>query len=71
MQENLQGYMLDKRARDQFAIRHGDITEVMWNDPQRLSAESVRGRGPVPAVPCSRVHPCHRIGSHLWHSSTP
>lgn len=34
--------MLDKRARDQFVIRHGDSTEVMWNDPQRLSAESVR-----------------------------
>ena len=46
VQEDLQSWMLDKRARDQFVVRSGDATEVMWNDPQRLGAESVR---PQPA----------------------
>ena len=41
MQEDLQAWMLDKRARDQFVVRNGDFTEVMWNDPQRLGAETV------------------------------
>ena len=36
--------MLDRRGRDQFAIRYGDETEVLWNDAARRAAEPVRAR---------------------------
>jgi translation initiation factor 3 subunit B len=42
--ENLQAWMLDRRGRDQFAIRYGDETEVLWNDAARRAAEPVQAR---------------------------
>jgi len=30
--ENLRSWLLDERAIDQFAVRYGDFTEVLWND---------------------------------------
>ena len=33
--------MIDRAGRDQFAIRHGDETEIGWNDPQRNTTKEV------------------------------
>eukprot|EP00877_Chromochloris_zofingiensis_P000044 jgi/Chrzof1/1003/Cz01g36140.t1 len=43
-QENLHSWMTDKMARDQFAIRFGDDTAVMWNDGKRCRADEVYKR---------------------------
>ncbi|KAK9801869.1 hypothetical protein WJX73_004633 [Symbiochloris irregularis] len=43
-QENLQQWMMDKRGRDQFVVRHGDETEIAWNDSQRNTIEEVYKR---------------------------
>ena len=32
-QENLQSVTLDERGRDQFLVRHGDMTTINWYDP--------------------------------------
>ena len=32
---------MDRRGRDQFAIRYGDETEIYWNDHQKALAEEV------------------------------
>jgi len=37
---NLKGWLLDGRGRDQFAVRHGLETDVMWHDPV-LAVEKV------------------------------
>ena len=42
LQENLQAWMADRRGRDQFAVRHGDETEIFWNDAARGLAEEAR-----------------------------
>lgn len=42
--ENLQAWMLDRRGRDQFAIRYGDETEVLWNDAARRGVEPAYSR---------------------------
>lgn len=44
VQENLHSWMTDKMARDQFAIRFGDDTAVMWNDGKRCRADEVYKR---------------------------
>ncbi|KAM7476202.1 hypothetical protein LguiB_023445 [Lonicera macranthoides] len=42
--ENLQHWLTDEKARDQFVIRSGSDTEVLWNDPRQLKAEPVYKR---------------------------
>ena len=42
--ENLHAWMGDRLARDQFVIRYGDESEVMWNDGKRSRAESAYKR---------------------------
>ncbi|THU54819.1 hypothetical protein C4D60_Mb11t00070 [Musa balbisiana] len=43
-QENLQQWLTDEKARDQFVIRAGSNTEVFWNDPRQLMPELVHQR---------------------------
>ncbi|RRT75520.1 hypothetical protein B296_00031154 [Ensete ventricosum] len=42
--ENLQQWLTDEKARDQFVIRAGSNTEVFWNDPRQLMPELVHQR---------------------------
>eukprot|EP00898_Chlorokybus_atmophyticus_P002542 jgi/Chlat1/3289/Chrsp22S03537 len=42
--ENLLGFMLDERGRDQFAIRYADETEIYWNDPKKGQPDPVYRR---------------------------
>ncbi|KAF8379127.1 hypothetical protein HHK36_028556 [Tetracentron sinense] len=42
--ENLQQWLTDEKARDQFVIRAGTDTEVLWNDPRQLKPELVYRR---------------------------
>ena len=44
LQENLQQWLTDEKARDQFVIRAGSDTEVLWNDAMQLKAEPVYKR---------------------------
>lgn len=44
MQENLQQWLTDEKARDQFVIRAGSDTEVLWNDARHLKPEPVYKR---------------------------
>lgn len=41
---NLKGWLLEPRGREQFAVRHGLETDVMWHDPV-LPIEKVRNGG--------------------------
>ncbi|KAJ4836996.1 Eukaryotic translation initiation factor 3 subunit B [Turnera subulata] len=43
--ENLQHWLTDEKARDQFVIRNGSDTEVFWNDARQLKPELVYKRG--------------------------
>ncbi|KAL5559619.1 hypothetical protein UlMin_035830 [Ulmus minor] len=42
--ENLQQWLTDEKARDQFVIRAGTDTEVLWNDARQLKADPVYKR---------------------------
>ncbi|XP_047340523.1 eukaryotic translation initiation factor 3 subunit B-like [Impatiens glandulifera] len=42
--ENLQEWLADEKARDQFVIRAGTDTEVLWNDARHLKPEPVYKR---------------------------
>mmetsp|Transcript_10169 Transcript_10169/g.30552 ORF Transcript_10169/g.30552 Transcript_10169/m.30552 type:complete len:728 (-) Transcript_10169:256-2439(-) len=42
--ENLQEWLTDPRGRDEFVVRHGDETEVLWNDAARSQPEDVYKR---------------------------
>ncbi|XP_077244921.1 eukaryotic translation initiation factor 3 subunit B-like [Tasmannia lanceolata] len=42
--ENLQQWLTDEKARDQFVIRASSDTEVLWNDPRQLKPELVYRR---------------------------
>ena len=44
MQENLQKWLADEKARDQFVIRAGSYTEVLWNDARQLKPDPVYKR---------------------------
>lgn len=44
MQENLQQWLINEKGRDQFVIRAGSETEIMWNDARQLKADSVDKR---------------------------
>ena len=41
LQENLHKWLTDEKARDQFVIRAGTLTEVYWNDARKLAPELV------------------------------
>ena len=43
-QENLQNWLTDEKARDQFVIRAGSDTEVFWNDARHLKPDPVYKR---------------------------
>lgn len=43
-QENLQKWLTDDKARDQFVIRAHTDTEVLWNDARKLKADPVYRR---------------------------
>ncbi|KAJ3692030.1 hypothetical protein LUZ60_012380 [Juncus effusus] len=42
--ENLQQWLTDEKARDQFVIRAGTFTEVFWNDARQLMPDPVYHR---------------------------
>nr|AIZ68196.1 eukaryotic translation initiation factor 3 subunit B-like protein [Albuca bracteata] len=42
--ENLQQWLTDEKARDQFVIRASAFTEVFWNDPRQMTPELVYRR---------------------------
>lgn len=44
LQENLLHWLTDEKARDQFVIRSGSDTEVLWNDARHLKPEPVYKR---------------------------
>ena len=44
LQENLQKWLMDEKARDQFVIRAGSDTEVLWNDARQSKPELVYKR---------------------------
>lgn len=44
MQENLQHWLTDEKGRDQFVIRAGSDTEVLWNDARQVKADPVYKR---------------------------
>lgn len=52
LQENLQLWLTDEMARDQFVIRSGSDTEVLWNDARHLK--------PEPVYKC-QVSCCHHL----------
>ena len=58
LQENLQQWLTDEKARDQFVIRSGSDTEVLWNDARQLKPDPVYKR----AVSCHH----HFAFSLLW-----
>ncbi|CAH1448148.1 unnamed protein product [Lactuca virosa] len=42
--ENLQHWLTDEKGRDQFVIRAGSDTEVLWNDARQVKADPVYKR---------------------------
>ena len=55
---------MDRRGRDQFAIRYGDETEIYWNDHQKALAEEVStpsaisaAESQMPVSPARSLHP--------------
>ncbi|GFY90394.1 eukaryotic translation initiation factor 3B-2 [Actinidia rufa] len=42
--ENLQQWLTDEKARDQFVVRSGSDTEVLWNDARHLKPDPVYKR---------------------------
>lgn len=44
LQENLHLWLTDQKARDQFVIRAGTDTEVLWNDARQLKPDPVYKR---------------------------
>jgi len=70
--DNLHSWMVDKFARDQFVIRFGDDTAVMWNDARRGRAEEVYKRSFwtdsfVQWSPMgTRLATIHRQGVAVW-----
>ena len=60
LQENLQKWLTDEKARDQFVIRAGTDTEVLWNDARQSKTELVYKRTvsslPLYHIPWLAVH---------------
>lgn len=44
LQKNLQHWLTDSKARDQFVIRAGEHTEVLWNDARHMKPDPVYTR---------------------------
>ncbi|KAI3780365.1 hypothetical protein L2E82_10345 [Cichorium intybus] len=42
--ENLQHWLTDEKGRDQYVIRAGSDTEVLWNDARQVKADPVYKR---------------------------
>uniref|UniRef100_A0A7N2KTK6 Uncharacterized protein n=1 Tax=Quercus lobata TaxID=97700 RepID=A0A7N2KTK6_QUELO len=55
--ENLQQWLIDEKARDQFVIRAGSDTKVLWNDTRHLKPEPVYKRAFTGKVPLFWVVP--------------
>ncbi|GAB2216124.1 hypothetical protein Droror1_Dr00023892 [Drosera rotundifolia] len=70
--ENLQHWLTDPKARDQFVIRSGQDTEVLWNDPRQMTPEPVYKRpywteSFVQWSPLgSYLATIHRQGAQVW-----
>lgn len=74
--ENLQQWLTDEKARDQFVIRAGTFTEVFWNDPRQLMPELVYHRqywtesfvqwSPIGTY----LATVHRQGAAVWGGAT-
>ncbi|XP_076956762.1 eukaryotic translation initiation factor 3 subunit B-like [Bidens hawaiensis] len=70
--ENLQHWLGDEKGRDQFVIRSGSDTEVLWNDARQVKAdlvykrtywtESFVQRSPLGTY----LATVHRQGAALW-----
>ncbi|CAH9101713.1 unnamed protein product [Cuscuta europaea] len=74
--ENLQNWLIDEKARDQFVIRAGSDTEVFWNDARQLKPESVYKR-PFWTESFVQWSPLgtylatvHRLGAAIWGGAT-
>ncbi|XP_043717989.1 eukaryotic translation initiation factor 3 subunit B-like [Telopea speciosissima] len=74
--ENLQQWLTDEKARDQFVIRAGSDTEVLWNDSRHLKPELVYRRGYwtesfVQWSPLGTyLATVHRQGAAVWGGAT-
>lgn len=74
--ENLQHWLTDDRARDQFVIRAGLNTEIFWNDARQMKSELVYQRQSwtesfVQWSPLgSYLATVHRQGAAIWGGAT-
>ncbi|XXG83222.1 hypothetical protein AAC387_Pa10g1024 [Persea americana] len=74
--ENLQHWLTDEKARDQFVIRAGTDTEVLWNDPRQMKPELVYRRAYwtdsfVQWSPLGTyLATVHRQGAAVWGGAT-
>ncbi|OIT24790.1 eukaryotic translation initiation factor 3 subunit b [Nicotiana attenuata] len=72
--ENLQQWLADEKARDQFVIRAGNDTEVLWNDARQLKPELVYKRSTESFVqwspPETYLATVHRQGAAIWGGAT-
>ncbi|XP_051147222.1 eukaryotic translation initiation factor 3 subunit B-like isoform X2 [Andrographis paniculata] len=74
--ENLQKWLTDEKARDQFVIRAGSDTEVMWNDARHAKPELVYKRSSwtesfVQWSPLGTyLATVHRQGAAVWGGAT-
>uniref|UniRef100_K7KIC0 Eukaryotic translation initiation factor 3 subunit B n=1 Tax=Glycine max TaxID=3847 RepID=K7KIC0_SOYBN len=69
--ENLQDWLTDAKARDQFVIRAGSDTEVLWNDARHLKPDPVYkrafGQSFVQWSPLGTyLATVHRQGAAVW-----
>ncbi|KAK8522409.1 hypothetical protein V6N13_115379 [Hibiscus sabdariffa] len=80
--ENLQKWLTDEKARDQFVIRAGTDTEVLWNDARQSKTELVYKRTISMSVSFDQVldrkfcavvsllATVHRQGAAVWGGAT-
>ncbi|XP_057807553.1 eukaryotic translation initiation factor 3 subunit B-like isoform X1 [Salvia miltiorrhiza] len=74
--ENLQKWLMDEKARDQFVIRAGTDTEVLWNDARQSKPELVYKRSYwtesfVQWSPLGTyLATVHRQGAAVWGGAT-
>lgn len=74
--ENLQQWLTDEKARDQFVIRASAFTEVFWNDPRQMTPELVYRRqywteSYVQWSPLGTyLATVHRQGAAVWGGAT-
>ncbi|XWS55364.1 hypothetical protein CRYUN_Cryun10bG0168100 [Craigia yunnanensis] len=62
--ENLQKWLTDEKARDQFVIRAGTNTEVLWNDARQSKTALVYKRTWSPLG--TYLATVHRQGAAVW-----